>query len=208
MAVQVVDLSTGRFSNHKSSLPQGARLSLLRLKQYCIGLYITVRMHWWTIIHFKPRCSTANRHSLVPWLDQLSSKWDCGFDSGLTKYRTLEGNAATVFFGFSKLFLMQLDLLIDYCICLVLFFYISCVRVCMSEFYKSCGRSSLIFLCEGCMFSPAVSQFSLQSAHLKGADISTVPIHQKLKDSLMTHFNCALLFSRFELCIACTLRAL
>lgn len=45
MAVQVVDLSTGRFSNHESLLPQGGRLSLSRLEQYCIGLYIIVRMH-------------------------------------------------------------------------------------------------------------------------------------------------------------------
>lgn len=91
MAVQVVDLSTGRFSNHKSFLPRGAGLSLLRLEQYCIGLYIIVRMHWWTIIHLKPRCSAAIGHSLVPWLDQLSSKWDRGFCSGLTKYRICRG---------------------------------------------------------------------------------------------------------------------
>lgn len=38
-----------------------------------------------------PRCSTAIRHTLVPWLDQLSSKWDCGFGSGLTKYQNRRG---------------------------------------------------------------------------------------------------------------------
>lgn len=91
MAVQLVDLSTGRFSNHKSFLPLGATLSLLRLEQYCIGLYIIVRTHWWTIIHFQPRCSTAIRYSLVPWLDQSSSKWDCGSGSGLTKYQMCRG---------------------------------------------------------------------------------------------------------------------
>lgn len=85
MAVQVADRSTGRFSDHNSLLPQGGSPSLSPLELHCIGLYIIVRMRLWTIFHLKPRCSTAPLHSLVPCSDQLSSKWDCGLSSGLTK---------------------------------------------------------------------------------------------------------------------------